>query len=73
MQRLPLKESRRGRSHWRWARGDQDRLGSGYGGACPPNSRGREVPRWSLCLEAPAQQQRQGEQSGAHMAPAGAQ
>lgn len=30
-------------------------------GSLPTHSRGREVPWWSLCLEASAQQQRQGE------------
>lgn len=44
LQRLPLKESRRGRSHWRWAREDQDRLGSGYGGACPPILGAEKLP-----------------------------
>lgn len=43
-------------------------------GSLPTHSRGREVPWWSLCSEASAQQQRQGESRLVPItAPAGAQ
>ena len=46
---LALGEGRSGQARlWVW-------------GSLSTHSRGREAPRWSLCLEAPAQQQRQGE------------
>lgn len=52
--------------------GDWDRPGPGWG-SLPTHSVGREVPWWSLCLEARSAAEAGREQASAHVAPAGAQ